>query len=220
MCMDYEELFVEFEKNADAERARSMSAYMRDQFQYLGISTPLRRNISKKFLVAAKKLKVVDWEFVHLCWDKPYREYQYLAVDYLDTVKVTLTPADVTKIKEIAVLKSWWDTIDGLDRIIGYIALKFPEVNATLLEWSLDQNKWLRRIAIDHQLLRKDKTDTELLARIIENNFDTDEFFINKAIGWSLREYSKTNPDWVRNFLERFRVRMNKLSIREASKYV
>jgi 3-methyladenine DNA glycosylase AlkD len=197
-----------------------MSAYMRDQFKYLGINTPLRRNLSKKFLTAAKKLKSADWEFIRLCWDKPYREYQYLAADYLDTVKATFTPADVPKIKEIAVLKSWWDTIDGLDRIIGDIALRYPEVNATLLDWSLDPNKWLRRIAIDHQLSRKDKTDTELLARAIENNFGTDEFFINKAIGWSLREYSKTNPDWVRNFIERFKDRMSKLSIREASKYV
>jgi 3-methyladenine DNA glycosylase AlkD len=135
-------------------------------------------------------------------------------------VKATLTPADAPKIKEIAVLKSWWDTIDGLDRIVGNIALRYSEVNAVLLDWSLDPNKWLRRIAIDHQLPRKDKTDTELLARIIENNFGTDEFFINKAIGWSLREYSKTNPDWVRNFIERCRDHMSKLSIREASKYI
>ena len=218
--MDYEELFIEFEKNADVEKARGMSTYMRDQFKYLGINTPLRRSISKKFLTAAKKFKPIDWKFVHLCWDKSYREYQYLAVDYLDTVKAMLTPADVPKIKEIATLKSWWDTIDGLDRIIGDIALRYPEVNATLLDWSLDPNKWLRRIAIDHQLLRKDNTDTELLARIIENNFGTNEFFINKAIGWSLREYSKTNPDWVRSFIERFRDRMDKLSIKEASKYI
>jgi 3-methyladenine DNA glycosylase AlkD len=218
--MDYEELFAAFENNADVEKARGMSAYMRDQFKYLGISTPLRRSISKKFLTAAKKLKSADWEFVHLCWDKPYREYQYLAADYLDTVKATLTPADVPRIKEIAVVKSWWDTIDGLDRIIGDIALRYPEVNATLLGWSIDPDKWLRRIAIDHQLQRKGKTDTELLAQIIENNFGTNEFFINKAIGWSLREYSKTNPDWVRNFIEKFRDRMSKLSIREASKYV
>jgi len=218
--MIYEELFVEFERNADAEKACDMSAYMRNQFKYLGISTPLRRSMSKKFLIAAKKLKAADWGFIHVCWDKPYREYQYLAVDYLDAVKAALTPADVQKIKEIAILKSWWDTIDGLDKIIGDIALRYPEVNAILLEWSLDPNKWLRRIAIDHQLQRKGKTDSELLAQIIENNFGTNEFFINKAIGWSLREYSKTNPDWVRNFIARFRERMNKLSIREASKYI
>jgi 3-methyladenine DNA glycosylase AlkD len=218
--MSYEELFAEFEKNADAEKALGMSAYMRDQFKYLGINTPLRRSISKKFLTAAKKLEAADWEFIHVCWNKPYREYQYLAVDYLGAVKATLIPADVQKIKEIAIVKSWWDTIDGLNMVIGDIALRYPEMSSILLEWSLDSNKWLRRIAIDHQLLRKSKTDTELLARIIENNFGTDEFFINKAIGWSLREYSKTNPDWVQNFIARFKDRMSKLSIREASKYV
>jgi 3-methyladenine DNA glycosylase AlkD len=78
----------------------------------------------------------------------------------------------------------------------------------------------LRRIAIDHQLGRKDKTDAALLAQIIENNLGQAEFFINKAIGWSLREYSKTNPDWVRAFIDEHRADMAGLSIREASKYI
>ena len=79
---------------------------------------------------------------------------------------------------------------------------------------------WLRRIAIDHQLLRKERTDKVLLGQIIVNNLGSDEFFINKAIGWSLREYSKTDPDWVSNFIQLHEERMNKLSIREAGKYL
>jgi 3-methyladenine DNA glycosylase AlkD len=116
--------------------------------------------------------------------------------------------------------KSWWDTIDGLDRIVGAIALAFPQVNQILLQWSLDPNFWLRRIAIDHQLGRKAQTDTALLEQIILNNFGQTEFFINKAIGWSLREYSKTNPAWVRAFVERHRQDLAPLSVREASKYI
>jgi 3-methyladenine DNA glycosylase AlkD len=89
-----------------------------------------------------------------------------------------------------------------------------------LLEWSTDTNFWLRRIAIDHQLSRKEKTNTALLEQIIINNFGQTEFFINKAIGWSLREYSKTNPKWVQNFLALHKDKMAKLSLKEASKYV
>ena len=81
----------------------------------------------------------------------------------------------------------------------------------------IDRKQWW---AIDHQLLRKDKTNTVLLEKIIVNNLGSDEFFINKAIGWSLRDYSKTNPEWVRNLIERYRNRMDKLSIREAGKYI
>ena len=94
--------------------------------------------------------------------------------------------------------KSWWDSIDCLDRIVGGIALRYPEINAVILDWSRDDNIWLRRSAIDHQLLRKEKTDTELLAQILDNNLGQSEFFINKAIGWVLRDYRKTNPEWVR----------------------
>ena len=103
---------------------------------------------------------------------------------------------------------------------IGALALKDPNVNKILLEWSLDGNIWLRRIAIDHQLLRKEKTNTELLEKILKNNLGQAEFFINKAIGWALRDYSKTNPEWVKNFIEKNRENMAKLSIKEASKYL
>ena len=86
-----------------------------------------------------------------------------------------------------------------------------------MLEWSTDDDFWVRRIAIDHQLCRKDKTNTQLLEKILVNNFGRS---INKAVGWSLRDYSKTNPDWVRNFVETYKDKMDKLSIREASKYL
>ena len=131
-----------------------------------------------------------------------------------------LTDEDIPRLKELAITKSWWDTIDNLDRIVGGIALKYPSVNRTVLEWSSDENIWLRRIAIDHQLLRKERTDTELLEKIIKNNFERTEFFINKAIGWALRDYSKTNPEWVRNFIEKNKDKMSKLSIGEGSKYI
>lgn len=129
-------------------------------------------------------------------------------------------PADVPRIKTIALEESWWDTIDGLDRVVGHIALKYSEVNNILLKWSEDENIWLRRIAIDHQLTRRNKTDTELLEKILVNNFGQSEFFINKAIGWSLRDYSKTNPEWVRDFIQRYQDKLAPLSIKEGSKYI
>lgn len=89
-----------------------------------------------------------------------------------------------------------------------------------MLDWSKDNDFWVRRIAINHQLSRKEQTDTNLLETIIINNFGSDEFFINKAIGWSLREYSKTNPKWVREFVNKYQSKMSKLSIKKASKYI
>ena len=218
--MNYKELFKTLRNSADSGKSATMKAYMKNQFEFLGISTPDRKLLSKDFLKAARKDEKPNWKFIFDCWAQAEREFQYLALNYLDALKDTLTPDDIPNIKQLALSKSWWDTIDGLDRIAGHIALKYPDVNQTLLEWSLDENFWLRRIAIDHQLSRKGKTNTGLLKQIIENNLGQKQFFINKAIGWSLREYSKTNPDWVRAFLEEYRGRLAPLSIREASKYV
>ena len=145
-----------------------MSAYMRDQFKYLGIQTPLRRKLSRDVI---KAYKTIDWEFMFKCWGQPEREFQYLAVDCLDKVKSTLTPADIPNCHQLIIEKSWWDTVDGIDIIVGDIAFRYPEVNDILVQWSTDENIWLRRTAIDHQLTRKDKTNTALLEQIIINNF-------------------------------------------------
>ncbi|RSJ92141.1 DNA alkylation repair enzyme [Streptococcus cristatus] len=145
---------------------------------------------------------------------------QYAALDYLEIRKKLLTPSDLPRLKKLAQTKSWWDTIDFLDRLVGSIIARFPETKEIILSWSCDKDFWLRRLAIDHQLLRKEKTDTELLEKILVNNLSQTEFFINKAIGWALRDYSKTNPDWVRDFIERHRAEMAALSLREGSKYL
>lgn len=218
--MELMNLIDDFLNNKDEQQAVSMSAYMRDQFLFLGIPTPLRKKLCREYFKTSKKSKIVDWEFIRACWGNPYRELQYAAIDYLVVMQTFLTPSDVPGIKELTLTKSWWDTIDGLDRIIGNIALSYPEVNNTLLAWSVDENIWLRRIAIDHQLLRKDKTNTKLLEKIIVNNLGSREFFINKAIGWSLRDYSKTNPEWVKCFIEKHKEHLAPLSIKEASKYI
>jgi len=213
------DIFEIFRNAADPVKAAPMSAYMRNQFSYLGISTPERKKLSQEFLKTLKQ-NDIDWAFVLSCWEMPEREFQYLAVEYLTRQKAKLTDSDIPNLRILIITKSWWDTVDGLDVIVGDIALRHPEVSQILLTWSTDENIWLRRAAIDHQLGRREKTDIRLLEKIIINNLGQKEFFIIKAIGWSLREYSKTNPEWVREFIERHREALSSLSIREASKYI
>ena len=218
--MDFNKLYEEMIQHKNEEQARKMSKYMLNKFEYIGIKTPERRKIFKNFFKEYKNEEKIDWEFVNKCWENKYREFQYVAADYLKNMKDKLTIDDIPKFKQLILKKSWWDTIDNLDMTIGALALKDSNVNKILLEWSIDENIWLRRIAIDHQLLRKEKTNTELLEKILKNNLGQAEFFINKAIGWALRDYSKTNPEWVKNFIEKNRENMAKLSIKEASKYL
>ena len=218
--MDFNKLYEEMIQHKNEEQAQKMSKYMLNKFEYIGIKTPERRKIFKNFFKEYKNEEKIDWEFVNKCWENKYREFQYVAADYLKNMKDKLTRDDIPKLKQLILKKSWWDTIDNLDMTIGTLALKDSNVNKILLEWSLDENIWLKRIAIDHQLLRKEKTNTELLEKILKNNLGQTEFFINKAIGWALRDYSKTNPEWVKNFIEKNRENMAKLSIKEASKYL
>ena len=216
----YFELKKAFEENSDSEKAVPMSKYMRDLFKFYGIPTPLRRALYKDLLKAEKKKKTIDWNLLDKCYKDEHREFQYFVVDYLLTMQKIITYDDIPKVKKYIKAKQWWDTIDGLDRIIGDIEFSDDRIEALMLEWSKDDDFWIRRVAIDHQLSRKEKTNTKTLEKIIVNNFGSDEFFINKAIGWSLREYSKIDPDWVRSFIAKYKDRMDKLSVKEASKYI
>lgn len=216
----YFDIKKRFEEKEDKENAAQMAKYMRNQFVFYGLSTPKRKAVYKDFLKEEKKSGQIDWAFLDRCYEDEHREFQYLVCDYLTVMDNFLAYDDIPRIKAYIKCKSWWDTTDSLDRVIGQIGLRDSRVDALMLEWSLDDDFWVRRVAIDHQLCRKEKTNTELLEKILVNNFGSDEFFINKAIGWSLRDYSKTNPEWVRAFVEKHADRMSKLSVKEAGKYI
>lgn len=217
--MEAQMLLKELQNLANADDARAMKAYMRSRFEFLGVKTPARRKAAKAFFKKHGGTDI-DWRFVRQAWEHPFREMQYAALDYLETRKNLLRPGDLPQLKKLAQTKSWWDTIDFLDRLAGGIIAAFPETRPVILQWSRDEDIWLRRLAIDHQLLRKDQTDQHLLEQILVNNLNQTEFFINKAIGWALRDYSKTNPEWVKNFIRQHHGKMAPLSIREASKYL
>ena len=218
--MGLTDLLVELEAVKDSKKAGPMEAYMRHQFSFLGIAAPERNALYKKYFPKAKKTKIIDWNFVDTCWRKEPREYQYVAANYLKAMQSYLTENDLHKLERLVVTKSWWDTVDILDRVVGSLVYDHPELEEIILKWSLSDNIWLRRVAIDHQLLRKEKTNVQLMEKILLHNLNQTEFFINKAIGWALRDYSKTNPIWVAGFIEKNKERMADLSIKEASKYL
>ncbi len=215
-----EELIKTFYANRDPQRAIGMAAYMKDQFSFLGIPRPERSTLQKDFIKRARRQGKVEWQDVYRLWDLPEREFQYAALDYLVALKDKLQSADIYHLQTLIVLKSWWDTVDKLAASpVGSICLKHPEVvQNCLLPWADSDNIWLARTAILFQLKFKSKTDTDVLSSIIKPNSNSKEFFINKAIGWALREYSKTNREWVREFVDTHT--LAPLSVREASKYL
>lgn len=209
-----------FEQKADQENAVSMAKYMRNLFPFYGIPTPERKAVYKDFIKDEKRKKVIDWEFLDQCYKDEHREFQYLAYDYLIAMSSLLTYDDIPKIEKYIREKQWWDTIDFLSKVIGEIGARDNRVDNLMIEWSKDDDFWVRRAAIIHQLCRKEKTNTELLETILENNLGSNEFFVNKAIGWALRDYSKTNPIWVKDFINKRKEKMDSISIKEASKYI
>ncbi|SEH37723.1 3-methyladenine DNA glycosylase AlkD [Ruminococcus flavefaciens] len=209
-----------FENAQNPENAAAMSAYMKNKFNFYGIPSPERKELNKDFLKSEKASKNVDWDFLDKCYKDDHREMQYLVYDYLLALKKYLAFEDIDKIKLFIITRSWWDTIDFLCKIIGDIGLRDNRVSELMLKWSVSDNIWLKRTAILHQLAYKRKTDTELLEKVICNCLGSDEFFINKAIGWALREYSKTVPEWVGNFISKYKNELSALSIKEASKYI
>lgn len=214
------ELIMTLKLNRNEEKAPAMAKYMRNKFEFLGLSSPERKTVSKPYLTALKTEEDINWDLIEHLWNEGAREFQYVACDYLFQQKKQLKPENLSKIKDLALTKPWWDTIDSIDRPIAFLATEYPEINNTMLEWSTAESIWLRRIAIIHQRLKKGKTDVELLEMVMVNNLNQTEFFINKGIGWALRSYSKTNPEWVSSFIDKNRDGLSTLSIREGSKYL
>ncbi|NMC26821.1 MAG: DNA alkylation repair protein, partial [Syntrophomonadaceae bacterium] len=160
-------ILEEFRQNSDPVNAVPMAKYMRSQFTFLGIPRTKRDQLQKVFLQAAKRSRIIDWEFVMQCWDLPEREYQYLAMDYLVVLCQHLQPPDMQRLEQLIVSKSWWDTVDLIAaRLVGGLYVRHPhELRNTILRWSAGDNLWLRRSAILFQLKYKHKTDPQLLGR-------------------------------------------------------
>ena len=213
------DIFKRLYDNKNEENAVPMAKYMRNKFPFLGLKRPDRDRLSKEFLNAKKADKEVDWDFIFTCYNMPEREFHLLGIDYMDKVKNIFTANDMNNIEKLITTKSWWDTVDYINKIVGYIAEQYPEVKDNIIErWIDSDNIWLNRVSIIFQLRYKDRTDTEFLEKAIIKNSQSGEFFIDKAIGWALREYSKTNKEWVKEFIENNK--LSKLSIREGSKYL
>jgi 3-methyladenine DNA glycosylase AlkD len=211
----------QYEAHRNPEKAAGMTAYMKNLFPYLGIQTPDRETINKTFWATIRPLVSEDWliQSALLLWEKDDREYQYAALNLLIRYVKSLSPTAMPAIERLIIHKSWWDTVDAIaSRIVGNLVFRFPALLSTMNQYSIHENLWLRRTAILHQLSYKQSTDSERLFRYCTLNADSKEFFIQKAIGWALREYSKTNGEAVINYVRLNRDQLSNLSKREGLK--
>jgi 3-methyladenine DNA glycosylase AlkD len=210
-----------YQQHADPEKAAPMKAYMRNQFDYLGIKSPEASELSKSFIAKNGLPELAELEeILRELWSLPEREYQYFAVGLLGRMEKQLPPNFVGVMEYLLVTKSWWDTVDSLaGGTIGIHFKRYPRVKEKYVaRWRKSENFWLRRTTLLFQLGYKNETDFPLLCDLIRENLGSKEFFINKAIGWSLRQYSRIDPDGVRTFVAQ--TPLHPLSKREALKWL
>jgi len=217
----FESLESEFQRNANQENAFFMKKYMKDKFDYYGIKTPKRRELLNGFLKKCGKPSNEDLKkCIKYLWNKPQREFQYAALNLLDNSKKYFDRELIDFIEYLITTKSWWDTVDGIaSNHVGLLFSKFPElIKPYTNKWMKSENMWLQRTTILFQLKYKNDTDEKLLYKYIISLSGSKEFFIQKAIGWALREYSKTNPESVEKFIGENKLAT--LSVREGMKII
>jgi len=208
-----------FEEAKNPTDAVYMEAYMRNKFRFLGIRAPLRKTLAKPFFLKSirppeSSLK----ECVSVLWKSPWREMQFVGMELASKYKNELDAGYFELFEFMIVNKSWWDTVDYIAAtLVGNLFLRFPEEGFRYIEkWRKSKNIWLIRTCIIFQLKYKEKIDEALLFSLIIENRQQNDFFIRKAIGWSLRQYAKTNPQRVIEFVKKSDI--SGLSKREALK--
>jgi 3-methyladenine DNA glycosylase AlkD len=208
------------EKHADPAQAGPMKKYMRDQFEYLGIPTPARVALLKEFYTEYDLPEMKDLDAIlRDLWSLPQREFQYVAVGLLGRCDKQIPAKFIKTVEYLIVTKPWWDTVDSIaGGSVGVHFKRFPEVREKYLsKWRASENFWLRRTTILFQLNYKQETDFDLLCELIRENLGSKEFFINKAIGWALRQYARIDPQAVKKFVNATKD-LHPLSKREALK--
>ncbi len=199
---ELEKIFLE---NANEERAKQQAAYMKGKFAYYGLTSPRRRQLQKPFF--AKQFlptKEVAFQITKELWLKPQREFHYFSQELISKYQKQVDKKDIVFFEWMITHNSWWDTIDFIaPNLVGNYFNEFPVQRKTIIDkWLQSNNIWLQRSCLLFQLKYKTNTDSNFLSYCIENLIGSKEFFINKAIGWILRQYSRTDANWVIDFVE------------------
>jgi 3-methyladenine DNA glycosylase AlkD len=225
--MEYEDALatvrVELERLGDPERAIAMAAYMKSDMPCLGVASPDRIPILRRLVAYIPATDRQTYEgVVRSLWRREYREEKYLAIRYARSFPAFIDTESIPLYRTLIVEGAWWDFVDesAVRLVGGALSNDHLMVEPVVRSWIRDADRWLRRTSIICQLAARADTDLSLLADACVANVQDSDFFIRKAIGWALREYAKTDPDWVRCFVAAHREVLSGLSVREATKHL
>ena len=222
MIPDYQinDLTRLFKQNAHGENALRMAQYMKGHFPFFGIKSTMRRELQREWwrgrsIQSENELQSI----IEALWDLDEREYQYVGLDLGKRYKKFFAPDSIAFIQKLVITKSWWDTVDAMaSHFAGAVVFNNPETGKVMDGWIDHENMWMRRTAILHQLNFKDRTDPDRLFHYCEQRMGEKEFFIRKAIGWALRQYSYIDSKSVVQFVKDHESELSTLSKTEALK--
>jgi len=216
-----EALKAGFISAGDPERAAGQQAYMKSTMPYHGITYPEIRSICRAVFREHPPQSSQDWKDTVLqVWrGATHREQRYAALELLGhkPCRAYWGPELIDVLEEVIVTGAWWDYVDQVAiNMVGPLLSSYPDrITPILRQWSVEESVWLRRSAILAQLKFKERTDSALLFEFMEPSLEEKEFFLRKAIGWALREYSRTESDLVIDYIAVNRDRLSGLSRRE-----
>ena len=208
---------------ADPVKAGYMAAYMRTGMPFYGVQKPARAGVQRELFADFPPADRDEYEALVLgLWALPHREEKYLALGVAGHFKKFVGTSSLPLYRRLIVEGAWWDFVDEVaTHIVRRVILEEPASGWREVDtWIQHDDMWLRRSAILCQVGAKERTDPTRLFAFCEARIDEKEFFIRKAIGWSLREYARTDPDAVAQFAMEHRDRLSRLSFREATKHI
>ena len=199
---------------------------MKSALPYYGHAAPGLRALLRPHLAAYAPASRARHEATLLAlWDAAtHREERYAALA-LARHRVARPWRDVESLvtwRHLVVTGAWWDVVDETaSHLVGDVLSRHRSgATPVVSRWATDQDLWLRRTAVIAQLGHRDDTDLDLLVLALEANLDDRSFWLRKAIGWALRDYARTDPDWVRAYVASAGDRLSGLSRREATKHL
>ena len=213
-----DEIRLSFIQKSDKEIASKQAAYLKNKFVHFGLKTPVRREITKPVAIGLKSYSVDDiLHFVTICFNQSEREFHHFGVDVLGRYCKKIPKGNLNYIRNCIQTHSWWDTVDFLAaKVLAAYLNNYPEEIIEMDKWILDDDMWIRRSAILFQLKYKQNLNEELLFKYCKLTMHEKEFFIKKAIGWTLREHAKTNKKAVEIFVKENEKELSNLSKKEA----
>jgi 3-methyladenine DNA glycosylase AlkD len=212
-----------YAESANPEDAIQMQKYMKSEMLFHGVKSPIQKQINQQAIKQFPIKSAEEYELVlRELWDASYREERYTAITYAKKYKKYQVMEMLPLYRMMIESGGWWDYVDAVAaHLIGNLLMKYPTVmKPEMYRWIEDDNLWIRRTAILSQLRFKADVDREMLFTFCQKCLHEETFWIRKAIGWALRDFSKVYPDSVRQFVEKHRDEMSRVSLKEAEKYI